>query len=349
MKYIIDYYKQLDTINLFLFWGIIIVILLLLVFAIIIVNKNKRLKRIIASKSQEIEESKNELAIKNEQLNIIENNKIIEKEDVDLFDEEETPSIIINENIELHNEEIIPVTKEEIKLPKEENDFIAEEHVIEYNNNTNIKNEVPVEEEKLKTEKKEIEISRVPYQKNVLREMSLSQTSPIGIIRKESIKNDELSNAKELHDTLNYSEEYPKKEVYENNYQKEMINSKEMINKLYENNNTKIDITPSLKEEKKEGNTEYLKEVSQKLSEAKNIDGIERTEYEIKQEEEAIISYEELMQKKDSIQMIDEEEAIISIDELYERNKQKDKLYNITKDEDNDEFISELKHFRSDL
>ena len=55
MKYIIDYYKQLDTINLFLFWGIIIVILLLLVFAIIIVNKNKRLKRIIASKSQEIE------------------------------------------------------------------------------------------------------------------------------------------------------------------------------------------------------------------------------------------------------------------------------------------------------
>lgn len=47
--------------------------------------------------------------------------------------------------------------------------------------------------------------------------------------------------------------------------------------------------------------------------------------------------------------MIDEEEAVISIDELYERKKQKEKLYNITKEEDNDEFISELKHFRSDL
>lgn len=348
MKYIIDYYKQLDTINLFLFWGIIIVILLLLVFAIIIVNKNKRLKKIIASKSQEIEESKNELAIKNEQLNIIENNKKIEEQEGKL-DEETNSNSILEENIDLMNEEIIPVTNEDIKLPKEEKSFIAEEHVINYNHNVNIKNEVPVKEEKPKTEKKEIEIPRVPYQRNVLREMSLNQTSPIGIIKKENAKQEELSNAKELHDTLNYSEEYPKKEVYENNYQKEMNNSKEMINKLYENNNTKIDITPSLKEEKKEGNTEYLKELSQKLSEAKNIDGIERTEYEIKQEEEAIISYEELMQKKDSIQMIDEEEAIISIDELYERNKQKDKLYNITKDEDNDEFISELKHFRSDL
>lgn len=348
MKYIIDFYKELDTINLFLFWGIIIVILLLLVFAIIIVNKNKRLKRIIASKSQEIEESKNELAIKNEQLNIIENNKKIEEQE-GKSDVETNSNSILEENIDLMNEEIIPVTNEDIKLPKEEKSFIAEEHVINYNHNVNIKNEVPVKEEKPKTEKKEIEIPRVPYQRNVLREMSLNQTSPIGIIKKENTKQEELSNAKELHDTLNYSEEYPKKEVYENNYQKEMNNSKEMINKLYENNNTKIDITPSLKEEKKEGNTEYLKEVSQKLSEAKNIDGIERTEYEIKQEEEAIISYEELMQKKDSIQMIDEEEAIISIDELYERNKQKDKLYNITKDEDNDEFISELKHFRSDL
>ena len=112
--------------------------------------------------------------------------------------------------------------------------------------------------------------------------------------------------------------------------------------------NSKIE-EPKEKEIKKDNNTDYLKEVSKKLAEAKNIDGIERTEYEIKQEEEAIISYEELMKKKDSIQMIDEEEAVISIDELYERKKQKEKLYNITKEEDNDEFISELKHFRSDL
>ena len=126
-----------------------------------------------------------------------------------------------------------------------------------------------------------------------------------------------------------------------------------MINKLYENKDNKDnnDNNPKPLEKKiiEKDNNSYLNEVSKKLSEAKEIDGIERTEYEIKQEEDAIISYEELMQKKDSIQMIDEEDAVISIGELYEKNKQKEKLYNITKEEENDKFISELKHFRGDL
>ena len=55
------------------------------------------------------------------------------------------------------------------------------------------------------------------------------------------------------------------------------------------------------------------------------------------------------MQKKDSIKTIDEEDAIISIEELRKRKQEEDKLYNITKDEEDDEFINELKHFRSDL
>ena len=41
-----------------------------------------------------------------------------------------------------------------------------------------------------------------------------------------------------------------------------------------------------------------------------------------------------------------EEEAIISDDEL---SKVKDKIYNITEDEETDEFIDELKSFRLDL
>ncbi len=41
-----------------------------------------------------------------------------------------------------------------------------------------------------------------------------------------------------------------------------------------------------------------------------------------------------------------EEEAIISYDELM---KVKDKIYNITDDEETDEFIDELKNFRLDL
>ena len=62
------------------------------------------------------------------------------------------------------------------------------------------------------------------------------------------------------------------------------------------------------------------------------------------------------MEKKDSIQTIDEEEAIISIEELMNRTnstkeeiKEDSKLYNISEEEANDDFIKELKQFRSDL
>ena len=91
----------------------------------------------------------------------------------------------------------------------------------------------------------------------------------------------------------------------------------------------------------------YLKELSEKSANLK--EKIFRTEYEIKQEEDAIISYEELMQKKDNLTMIDEEEAVISINELLKKSENQEKLYNINNNEDNDIFIDELKNFRSDL
>ena len=47
MDLIIDFYKSLDTINLIVFWGIIIVLILLLVFAIVLSNKNKKLKAML--------------------------------------------------------------------------------------------------------------------------------------------------------------------------------------------------------------------------------------------------------------------------------------------------------------
>ena len=61
------------------------------------------------------------------------------------------------------------------------------------------------------------------------------------------------------------------------------------------------------------------------------------------------------MEKKDSIQTIDEEDAIISIEELMnkanakEEVKEEQKLYNISESEENDNFINELKQFRNDL
>jgi len=114
--------------------------------------------------------------------------------------------------------------------------------------------------------------------------------------------------------------------------------------------------TDEYTEKKNRASEKYLEEVSRKLAEADIQDEIERTDYELEQEENAIISYKELMEKKDSIQTIDEEEAVISIEELMNRNNKKqepkeidNKLYNLTDDEENDDFINELKQFRNDL
>ena len=363
MDLIIDFYKGLDTINLIIFWGIIIVIILLLIFSTIIVNKNRKLKQIIIHKEKEIADSRNELAIKEEEINNI------KKESVDLSPQEDLPIIKKEETIYNYQEEAKPIVEEE--------NFIVEEHVREYHDDNQkepvevtIKEEIPeYPPKKVETvfspvpEKKEISMPTRPYERNVLREMSLSQTSPIGIVKKDNNHNQEIMKAQELNDSLNnieVSREYIKTDNYENNYKKEMDSSKEKINKIYENkynynqeeqnnevtldNKKKISVDTTPKVE-----NNYLKQVSEKLSEAQDLDGIERTEYERKQEEDAIISYEELMQKKDSIQIIDEEDAVISIEELIKKKQQNEKLYNITKEEENDEFISELKHFRSDL
>ena len=42
MELIIEFYQGLDTLNLIIFWGIIIVIVLLLIFSCILINKNNK-------------------------------------------------------------------------------------------------------------------------------------------------------------------------------------------------------------------------------------------------------------------------------------------------------------------
>lgn len=132
-----------------------------------------------------------------------------------------------------------------------------------------------------------------PYKKNVLREMNARmQTSPINIIKeKEEIKNKE----NEINLTgIDYGEDSASPlEMMEDNYEV--------------NDNMKI-----------------ASEIVSKMEQEIKPSNIELTEYEKKQEEEAIISYDELL-------------------------KVKDKIYNITEDEETDEFIDELKNFRIDL
>ena len=326
MKSIINFYQNLDTLNLILFWGIIIVIILLLVFSIILVNKNRKLKEMLNSNNHNrdddlFNQEVNDIPVINEKEVDVKPSKSIKEEPIE---EIVVPNIKIEEPIKEEEpvEEIIIPTRE-IKEPvkeeiiienniPEEKKFVAEEHVMEYNqevfNFPNIEKTEP-EKEIIKEEpkKEEIKIPNAPYQRNVLREKYSNQTSPIGIVKREDNYQRNLNNARELHNALN---EEPHRE-------------------------------PSSRR--------YLEEVSQKLSEATDLNDIDRTAYEIEQEEEAIISYQELMNKKDQIKIIDEEDAVISIDELMKRKKHEEKLYNITKEEENNTFIDELKQFRHDL
>lgn len=127
-----------------------------------------------------------------------------------------------------------------------------------------------------------------PYKKNVLRELSArSQTSPVNI--------------------GNSTVDVPKVKV--TSYVKKEEN-KEKINKV-----KKID---------EMDNQTFIEEISKRIEDEMTPQTIELTDYERKQEEEAIISYQELL-------------------------KVKDKLYNITDDEEIDNFIDELKEFRTNL
>lgn len=148
------------------------------------------------------------------------------------------------------------------------------------------KEEVPQKEEVVQEKEVVSKQGEGPYSKNVLREISTRyQTSPISIKKEEN---------------------------------KDMVNivsiSKEEINK-----------PEKVQEEPKPEKISFAEEISKKMEEELKPQTIELTDYEKKQEEEAIISYQELLQTN------------------------KDRLYNITDEEETVDFIKELKSFRSSL
>ena len=312
MNYIIDFYKELDAFNTILFWGVIIVILLLLIFSIIMANKNRKLERIIESKGINIEDD-DELPIKK---NDEQTHDELQK--IETIHKIPAPPISSNEE----NNKQMPVNdiQEEQKTPHSqpiETSFIAEEYVMNNDNNT-----IPVFPKIAMDVKEKPANESGTYQKNLLREMALNQTSPIGITRSENNHNVEINKAIELQNNLSDSR----------------------------SNNQNLNGYKKLSEQEtreKIAKERYLKDVSDKLSQKNAEETLTRTAYELKQEEDAIISYHELMEKKDSLKMIDDEEAVISIDELIKRNKEK--IYNITEETENNRFIDELKNFRSDL
>lgn len=131
------------------------------------------------------------------------------------------------------------------------------------------------------------------YKKNVLREVNpRMQTSPINIEKEEVEEYEEV--------TL---EDIPG------------LNLKEDFTSPLEEMEDSYEINDSMK---------FASVIVKQMEEETKPSNIELTDYEKKQEEEAIISYDELQ-------------------------KVKDKIYNITDDEETDEFIDELKNFRLNL
>lgn len=131
------------------------------------------------------------------------------------------------------------------------------------------------------------------YKKNVLREVNpRMQTSPINIEKEETEEYEEV--------TL--------EDIPELNLKEDFISPLEEMEDNYE-------INDSMK---------FASDIVKQMEEEAKPSNIELTDYEKKQEEEAIISYDELQ-------------------------KVKDKIYNITDDEETDEFIDELKNFRLNL
>ncbi len=155
------------------------------------------------------------------------------------------------------------------------------------------------EKEEENAEKKEsanIVKENLPYQKNILRQMNARmQTSPIHIE-----KND-------ISDLTNLDFD-SKKDTLGIDLGEDMSCPLEEMEDVYEVND----------------NMMFASEIVSKMEKEIKPSNIELTEYEKKQEEEAIISYDELL-------------------------KVKDKIYNITEDEETDEFIDELKSFRLNL
>lgn len=191
--------------------------------------------------------------------------------------------------------EDIIINKPSITYSEAKEEKIVSENVDVNKDNENIKKEPVIEEKEIIEEKvfapkadNNVVEETGPYKKNILREMSKKMpTSPIEIVREEPVNKEE---------NINYY------------LREDMVSPLEEMEDNYNIND----------------NMKFASEIVEQMEKEIKPSNIELTDYEKKQEEEAIISYDELL-------------------------KVKDKIYNITEDEEDDEFLDELKNFRLDL
>ena len=244
---------------------------------------------------------------------LMKKNKVLREE---LKNKQNIDNIIMDEDItndkEIENYEDINIIKEDkpeednIVVPNEKVDILNELNENLYEDDILSKPEDEGINEILKDLPDNDTSITAPYTRNVLKSLSQSgQTSPVNI-GKSAVDVPKVK-------VTSYVKEEPKHEVKieQQKLDFEEKDIKKELPKLEENSSNM-------------SNQEFIEEISKRLAEEVEPQTIELTDYEKRQEEEAIISYKELL-------------------------KVKDRLYKITDDEEIDTFIDELKEFRTNL
>ncbi len=292
------FYNNLTGDGVFFFWLAIVLSCLLVGLAIFLLLKNKKLSTLLKDEKKVVAYPVN----KEDSVEIVKDDTHQVTQKID-----EKPELlqIENKKEDFDGLEILQIEDKKENVPLISNEVVSnrEEESDSKFKFSDDENEIPKLFEP-STEVKKVETSSnespKPYQKNVLREMSKKMPiSPIHI---------EKNNIDEEVSTYSVSndEDYDLNEVY---LEDDSVSPLEKMEDVYSTSND---------------NMKFASEVVSRMEEEMKPSNIELTDYEKKQEEEAIISYDELQ-------------------------KVKDKIYNITEDEETDEFIDELKNFRLDL
>lgn len=306
------FYQSLDIGGLVVVWGFLFVFLFFMVATFLLFSKNRELGKLLQEKTKKVAELEAEkrallekkidkVAVKdlNKDIKPVKEKQEVTLEEEAIFTDDETndASVVNKNNI---NDNISINSKEDVSNKDKMIGNVTDKEVV-INTNSNI-DDKRKEEVKQATKVGQEEIIESPsdtistrsqvsnntvssnnnlYSRSALKDNRRFQTSPINIIREESLD--------------------------------------ETMQKL-----KPIEIGEA-KEDVKRENVNFVEEISRKMEQEIKPQTIELTDYELKQEEEAIISYDELM-------------------------KNKDRLFKITDDEEDDaQFIEELKYFRNSL
>ena len=306
------FYQSLDIGGLVVVWGLLFLFFFFMVATFLLFSKNRELGKLLQEKTKKVAELEAEkrtllekkidkVAVKdlNKDIKPVKEKQEATLEEKAIFTDDETDDApVVNKNN--INNNISINSKEDVSNKDKMIGNVTDKEVV-INTNSNI-DDKRKEEVKQATKVGQEEIIESPsdtistrsqvsnntvssnnnlYSRSALKDNRRFQTSPINIIREESLD--------------------------------------ETMQKL-----KPIEIGEA-KEDVKRENVNFVEEISRKMEQEIKPQTIELTDYELKQEEEAIISYDELM-------------------------KNKDRLFKITDDEEDDaQFIEELKYFRNSL